>query len=146
MKKLRLLPVAVITVLLASFVMAGSGDKRGKLQDRWEMEDAILSRLNLTLEQTETIRILREAYRKESTPLRTEKYERQAELRLLWMQMNPDPDKIKAKQQQIHNLIWQLLEKSRDYQLAFRDILTPEQLAKFLELGGVRHHDHRRSR
>ena len=146
MKKLGLLPVALMMVVLAAFVMADSGDKRYKLQDRWEMEDAILSRLNLTPEQTEKIRILRESYRKESTPLRNEKYERKAELRLLWMQMHPDPDKIKAKQKEIHDLIWQRLEKSTDYRLAFRDILTPEQLTKFLELGGGRYFDHRRSR
>ena len=146
MKKLSILATMVLLFASATLVMAGPGSKGGKMEHRWMMEDSILSSLNLTAEQIEKIRVLRESFQKDIIPLRTQKYERTAELRLLWMQMNPDPDKIKAKQQQIHNLIWQLLEKSRDYQLAFRDILTPEQLAKFLELGGVRYHDHRRSR
>ena len=146
MKKLSILATLVLLFASATLVMADPGSKGGKMEHRWMMEDSILSSLNLTAEQIEKIRVLRESFQNDTTPLRTQKYERKAELRLLWMQMNLDPEKIKAKQKELHNLRWQLKEKTTDYRLAFRDILTPEQLSKFLAFGGARDHHYPRGR
>ena len=54
------------------------------------------------------------------------------ELKLLWMQMEPDVKKIKAKEKELHELTWQMKEKATDHRLSFRKILTSEQLSKFL--------------
>ncbi|MDM8523376.1 periplasmic heavy metal sensor [Desulfococcaceae bacterium HSG8] len=100
------------------------------------MNPSVLSALNLTMEQTESIRSLPESFEKDIAPLRTQKFERKAELRLLWMQTNADSEKIKAKQKEIHDLKWQIQEKTTDFRISFRGILTPEQLSKVFVIGG----------
>jgi Spy/CpxP family protein refolding chaperone len=104
--------------------------------------DGILSKLDLTEEQMNKIRSLRESFYKDTTPLRTQIFEKRAELRLLWMQTELDVEKIKAKEKEIHDLIWQVFKKTTDFRLKFRSLLTSEQLSKFLALGGDWRHSH----
>jgi Spy/CpxP family protein refolding chaperone len=141
MKKFSLLAALVTILASATFVVAGPhGGEWGN--SGWAMDNTILSKLNLTAEQTEKIRALRESFQKDITPLRTRIFEKKAEMRLLWMQTESDAAGIKAKEKEIHDLKWQVLEKATDFRLALRSILTPEQLSKFLALGGDwgRHH------
>ena len=142
MKKFSLLAALVTILASATFVVAGprGGGERG--DPGWAMDNTILSKLNLTAEQTEKIRALRESFQKDITPLRTRIFEKKAEMRLLWMQTESDVAGIKAKEKEIHDLKWQVLEKATDFRLTFRSVLTPEQLSKFLALGGDwgRHH------
>lgn len=142
MKKCSLLAALVTILASATFVLAGpcGGGEWGN--PGWAMDDTILSKLNLTAEQTEKIRTLRESFQKDITPLRTRIFEKKAEMRLLWMQTEPDAARIKAKEKEIHDLKWQALEKATDFRLTFRSVLTPEQLSKFLAMGGDwgRHH------
>jgi Spy/CpxP family protein refolding chaperone len=100
------------------------------------MNPCILTALNLTGPQLEQMRALKEKYQREVIPLHTQRFEREAELNLLWMQTKPESDKILAKQKEIHQIVWQIEEKATTYRLAFRSILTPEQLVKFLAMGG----------
>ena len=95
MKKLSILATLAVLLASATLVMADPGSKGDKMGHRWMMEDSILSSLELTAGQIEKIRVLRESFQKDIIPLRTQKFERKAELRLLWMQMNLDPEKIK---------------------------------------------------
>jgi Spy/CpxP family protein refolding chaperone len=142
MKKCSLLAALVTILASATFVLAGphGGEEWGN--PGWAMDGTILSKLNLTVEQTEKIRTLREAFQKDITPLRTRIFEKKAEMRLLWMQTETDAARIKAKEKEIHDLKWQALEKATDFRLTFRSVLTPEQLSKFLAMGGDwgRHH------
>jgi Spy/CpxP family protein refolding chaperone len=142
MKKFSLLAALLVVFASATFVAAGpcGGGERG--DPGWAMDNTILSKLNLTAEQTEKIRALHESFQKDITPLRTRIFEKKAEMRLLWMQTESDAAGIKAKEKEIHDLKWQVLEKAADFRLAFRSILTPEQLSKFLAMGGDwgRHH------
>jgi Spy/CpxP family protein refolding chaperone len=141
MKKFSLLAALVTILASATFVVAGPhGGEWGN--SGWAMDNTILSKLNLTAEQTEKIRALRESFQKDITPLRTRIFEKKAEMRLLWMQTESDAAGIKAKEKEIHDLMWQVLEKATDFRLALRSVLTPEQLSKFLALGGDwgRHH------
>lgn len=144
MKKVSLIAAAVLLVTSAAIGIAGSFAKFGHDKYGWKMDDAILSSLDLTPEQTEEISILRESLDQEIAPLRTQKFERWAELRLLWRQDNPDVDEVKAKQREIFDLKWQIIEKITDFRLAFRSLLTQEQLSKFISLeadrGYNRHH------
>ncbi len=112
----------------------------------WAMDGPALSSLDLTAEQMEKVRSLRESGHEEMAPIWAQKFEKKSELKLLWMQMTPDPEKIKARQKEIHDLKWQIQEKIIGYRLAFRDILTPEQLTKFLAMGGGLGPRHKRGR
>lgn len=134
MKKISFFAVLAMVLASATFVMAQPG--MGKMGRGWGMNPSVLSDLNLTMEQTESIRSLRESFEKEVAPLRTQVFERKAELKLLWMQTEADSEKIKAKQKEIHDLKWQVQEKTTDFRIAFRGILTPEQLSKVLATGG----------
>lgn len=137
MKKVTLLIAVIFLVGMVATAFAqpyGRGMGKGMGQGLG-MHPAVLASLNLTPEQTDKIRALRESMIKETIPLRTQLAERRAELKLLWMQMDADADSIKAKQKEIHDLNWQIREKSIDKKMEFRSILTPEQLSRFLSMG-----------
>ena len=90
--------------------------------------------LNLTPEQIEKMKALRESFLKEKIPLRNELMLKRLELRGLWMQTNPDEAKILAKQKEINALRAQFGEKVTKNRLEMRKILSPEQEAKLINL------------
>ena len=90
--------------------------------------------LNLTPAQIEKMKALREAFFKETIPLRNELMSKKLERAVLWVQTNPDEEKILAKQKEINALRAQLGEKVTKNRLAMRKILTPEQEAKLINL------------
>ncbi len=92
--------------------------------------------LNPTPEQVEKMQALRESFLKENMPLRNELLSKKFELRALWVQTNPDEEKILAKQKEINTLRAQLGEKVTKNRLEMRRILTPEQQAKLINLRG----------
>ena len=141
MKRISLLAALVLLLVSAAFVMAGAGNRERSMKTMWVMDDSLLSKLALTPEQLERVRILDESYQRHIAPLRSQFFEKRTELRLLWREIKPDSAKIKALEKEIHDLMGQLREKSTDYRLAFRDMLTPEQAEKFVALVGakVRH-------
>ena len=144
MKGILLLTVLALLVVLAGFVMAEPpAHGRRDFKHIWKNEDSILSNLNLTPEQLEKIHELRDSFKKELVPLRTQKYEKKAELRLLWSEPQPSREKIKAKQKELHDLIWRLINLVTDYRFTIQDILTLEQWSKFLDMGGFRFFGHR---
>jgi Spy/CpxP family protein refolding chaperone len=89
-----------------------------------------LSALNLTADQTDKIKNLREAQLKEAQPLQSKMFSKRGELKLLWLQQNPDREKIEAVQKEIRSLRDQLQDKQTNYRLAILKILTPEQQTK----------------
>ncbi|MEA2040685.1 MAG: periplasmic heavy metal sensor [Thermodesulfobacteriota bacterium] len=141
MKKITIIAALLFVVASATAAMAwrpcfsGMGDRMDS--GRW-MNFSALSSLNLTTEQSERVRALRESYMRGTTPLQTQLFNKRAELKLLWIQTVPEPDKIKAKQKEILGLAGQIQEKATDCALAFRNILTPEQCSQFLSLGFCR--------
>lgn len=86
--------------------------------------------LNLTTEQLQKMQALREAFWKEIAPLQNELVSKRLELRSLWLQPKPDPDKILAKQKEINALTAKVQENVSKHCLEMRQILTPEQQAK----------------
>ena len=142
MRKISIFTVVFLFVFAsATFVMArqqckGAGKGQGK-----GMYSSAVSNLNLTAEQSEKIMTLRKAHMEKMTPLRIQLYTKRMELKLLWVQTDPDPVKIKALQKEILGLRGQMQSKSADHRLAFRSILTPEQLTKLLAQGLGRGHD-----
>ncbi len=97
---------------------------------------ALWAALNLTPEQGEKMKDLREGFLRESFPLRNEIRSKRSELRALPAQTNADEGKIQAKQKEISVLRSELREKIAKYRLEMRKILTPEQQAKWTYLRG----------
>ena len=135
MKKISVIAAFLIVVASATLVMAGPRGKGNRGGEGWREAPSALASLNLTAEQSEKIRALRESLLKEVTPIRAQLLSKRAELRLLWIQTKLDPDKIKAIQREARDLREQMQEKRTDFRLAFRNILTPEQTSKLLAQG-----------
>ncbi len=135
MKKITVIAAFLIVVASATLVMAGPRGKGNRGGEGRCEAPAALASLNLTVEQSEKIRALRESLLKDVTPIRAQLLSKRAELRLLWIQTKLDPDKIRAIQREALDLKGQMQEKRTDFRLAFRNILTPEQTSKLLAQG-----------
>jgi Spy/CpxP family protein refolding chaperone len=97
-------------------------------------ERALWHHLNLTPDQVEKIKAWRESFFKERIPLQNELMGKRLELKALWMETNPDEQKILAKQKEIDVLKAQIEEKATKNRLEMRKILTPEQQAIWIHL------------
>jgi len=135
MKKISVIAAFLIVVASATLVMAGPRGKGNRGGEGLREAPAALASLNLTAEQSEKIRALRESLLKEVTPIRAQVLSKRTEMRLLWIQTKLDPDKIKATQREARDLMGQMQEKRTDFRLAFRNILTPEQTSNLLAQG-----------
>jgi len=141
MKRITLITALIIMLASPTLVTAQPrGMKGGGMGPGGGRHASALANLNLTAEQSEKIRAARETHQKDMIPIQTKLFTKRAELRLLWMQAKPDPEKIKSKQKEILDLMGQLQEKQTDFRLEFLNILTPEQRTKLLAQGLGRHH------
>ena len=143
MKKISVIAAFLLVVASATLVMAGPRGKGNRGGEGWREAPAALASLNLTAEQSEKIRALRESLLKEVTPIRVQLLSKRTEMRLLWIQTKLDPDKIRATQREARDLMGQMQEKRTDFRLSFRNILTPEQTSKLLAQGIGSRMDHR---
>lgn len=144
MKKISVIAAFLLVVASATLVMAGPRGKGNGGGGGWGAAPSALASLDLTAEQSEKIRALRESCLKEFIPIRAQLLSKRAELKLLWMQTNLDSEKIRSTQREIGDLIGQMQVKSTDCRLAFRNILTLEQTSKLLAQGIGRGKGHRR--
>lgn len=86
--------------------------------------------LNLSAEQTRELRALQESFLQDTKKLRSNLKSRENELRALWDQRNPAPEKISAKQEEINALKAQLHQKASWYRMEAQRFLNPEQQAQ----------------
>jgi Spy/CpxP family protein refolding chaperone len=129
----KILIVSVLMVFgFSGLALARHTGDMGCPKGGWTMDPRMISGLNLTPEQTEKVQSLTETFHKDIAPLENRKFQCKTELKLLWMQVAPDVEKIRAKQKELHDLKWQIMEKVMDYRLSFRGMLTPEQLSIYL--------------
>lgn len=145
MKKLTLTLITVAIGLLLSMPVfafgpgsgqgpcyaAGSGADRGP----GCAANAGFNRLNLTDEQKAKIETLQLAHQKEIRPVREKMFDKSVELRRIWLQPNPDKDKILALQKEVRVLRDQLEDKATAQKLEIRKLLTPEQQEKMANSG-----------
>src|SRR3989304_5229084 len=96
----------------------------------YKADHRLLKALNLSPEQSQKMKELRERFFGESVPLWNEIRSKRLELQALWMQTNPEEGRILAKQKEIGALRTEVQEKATRHRLALRKILTPEQQAK----------------
>ncbi len=101
-------------------------------------DSSVLAQIDLSSEQAEQIRILRIDHEKSVAPLKLQEHQLKAELNIFWLQLSPDTQKITSVQKKIHDIKFQILEKETTFKIATRQVLTQEQLSKFLALDGGR--------
>jgi Spy/CpxP family protein refolding chaperone len=156
MKKLTLVLMAVAlgVLLTVPAFAAGPGGcpGNGPGGDRDYHRDKIFKKLNLTDEQKTKIEALQTAHQKEVRPLREKMFDKSVELRRLWLQANPDKDKITAAQKELRTLRDKKEDKATTLRFEIRKVLTPEQSEKlanshwgrgpgFEPRGGMRGHE-----
>ena len=136
MKKIRIaIFMSLLIIGLASTAFSGGGGPggcgRGPSYGTYAGSDlGPLTKLNLTAEQAEKIRALQEAQVKEMKPLQDKIFAKRGDLRLLWLEKNPDQEKILAAQKELRSLRDQMQEKRTIHRLTVLKILTPEQQSK----------------
>ncbi len=97
-----------------------------------------LAALHLTADQEARIKSIRESQLKETKPLNDKMFSKRGELRLLWLQQNPEQEKIVAVQKEIRSLRDQLQDKQTNHRLAVLKVLTPEQQTKVQSFAAAR--------
>jgi protein CpxP len=94
--------------------------------------------LDLTTEQTEKIKTIKDDQWQEMKPLQEQMFTKRDEIRKLWLEPNPDQAKILAAQKEMRNLRDQMEDKTTVFYLEAAKILTPEQRDKIKLLGQCR--------
>ncbi len=137
MKKLTLTLMAVVVGLFfTSQVFAwGSGYGASKGRGYESCREAGLERLNLTAEQKTKIEALQTSNNREVRPIREKMFDKSVEMRRLWLQANPDKNKINAAQKEISTLRDQLRDKTTAMRLETRKVLTSQQQDKLANAG-----------
>ncbi|MDI9554800.1 MAG: Spy/CpxP family protein refolding chaperone [Pseudomonadota bacterium] len=129
MKKLMIVMTAVL--FLTAFVVPADAMHRGG-RGHWGgicngCDLSSVRGLNLTAEQQAKLADMRTAYLKDIKPLQDRHHSRAGDLRLLWLERNPDEAKIRAAEKEVRALRDQLNDRQSDYRWAVYKSLTPEQ-------------------
>jgi Spy/CpxP family protein refolding chaperone len=139
MKKLTLTLMAItIGLLLNASAFAfgpGSGFGPGEGRGPGFFGNAGFNRLNLSDEQKTKIESIVTAREKEIRPIREKMFDKSVELRRLWLNENPDKDKILALQKEVRTLRDKMEDKATALRFEIRKILTPEQQEKLASFG-----------
>ncbi len=136
MKKiLTVMAVGLLIVAAAwpSFAATGRGHKsmRSTGCESMAARKCLPPDLNLTADQLTKMEELRIAHFKDVKPLHDKLFSLRGDLKLLWLEKNPDPAKINAVQKEIRALRDQMEDKRTAHFLEALKILTPEQQIKF---------------
>jgi len=128
-RKSLLLAGVVFGILVLVFSLAYA-ERPGR--DRGEMTDE----LGLTEEQMDSMRDVRYNFRKAQIGLRAELKTARLELRYLMMEESPNQGQIGKLVDKIADTQKELLKQRIDKKLAMKEILTAEQLKKFMKMRG----------
>ena len=133
MKKFTLITAVFMSLLLAAVAFA-SAPRENKCSCNEKSQgfhhEAIWKKLNLSNEQKTKIEAIRTAAHKELRPIRENMFDKSVELRRLWLQANPDKEKILAAQAELRKLRDQMGDKITAMRFEIRQILTPDQNEK----------------
>ncbi|MEK6534078.1 MAG: Spy/CpxP family protein refolding chaperone [Thermodesulfobacteriota bacterium] len=145
MKKVTLTVMAVLFVAAVATSVFAFGWGRGPGYGpcgRGDFEGQ--AGLNLAPEQTAKFKEMREAQWKEMKPLREQMFTKRDEIRKLWLEPNPDQEKIAAAQKEMRSLRDQIQDKMTAIRLEALKTLTPEQQDKIRSSFSERGFDPRR--
>ena len=135
MKKITLALTAVAVGLLLTSQAFAWGPGPGKGRGYGQCREAGLERLNITDDQKVKIEALQDANYKATKALREKIFDKSVELRRLWLQTNPDKDKITTAQKDLRVLRNEMEDKVTALRLEIRKVLTPEQNEKLANSG-----------
>jgi Spy/CpxP family protein refolding chaperone len=138
MKKITLTLLAVITGLFLTSQVFAWGPGAGK--GFGPCRGAALEQLNLTDNQKTKIENLQDEHFKATKPLQEKIFDKSVELQRLWLQANPDKNKITAAQKELRGLRDQMEDKATALRLNINSVLTPEQKEKLANSGWGRGH------
>lgn len=138
MKKITLTIIAVVAGLFLFSQAYARGNDLGK--GYWPCREAALEHLNLTDSQEAKIEKLQKDHFKTIKPLQEKIFDKSVELRRLWLQANPDKDKIAAAQKELRSLRDQMEDKTTALRLDINNVLTPEQKEKLADTNWGRGH------
>jgi len=133
MKKITITVMAVLFVAAIATSAFGFGWGRGPGWDngpcgRGDAEGP--GGVSLTTDQKAKLDELREARFKDMEPLREKMSTKRDELRNLWLEKNPDREKIAGAQKEMRAVRDQIEDRMTAYRLDAIKILTPEQQEK----------------
>jgi len=145
MKKWQVILLALFFVGLATVVMAappdpGSPQSQG-FQKAWA-HHAFGSRLDLTQEQKDKMRELRKRYEADNHDLRYDIRLKRLEMHKLFTDPKVDDATLLAKEKELNALQLKLMDRKAEMKLAWRKILTPEQIQKLDRPHHWHHHGH----
>lgn len=86
-----------------------------------------VSQLNLSPEQTAKLAEIRNAHTKEMMPLQEQMFAKRNVLKTLWLEANPDQEKIMAAHKDMRALRDQIQDKNTAFRLESLKVLTPAQ-------------------
>lgn len=132
MKRIIMTSIVTFTVLaLLSATYAYGGGRGHECRDYYSDDASAFAGMNFTPEQAARFRALREAHLREVDPLRDRITSKRGDLRRLWLEENPDEDRIRAAQQEIGELRARLDDRRSAYREGARSIMTEEQWRQF---------------
>ncbi|MDP2267949.1 MAG: Spy/CpxP family protein refolding chaperone, partial [Deltaproteobacteria bacterium] len=99
---------------------------------------ALYGKLNLTADQKAGIETLRNAHLRDIKPFQDQMFSKRGDLKLLWLQTNPDKEKILAVQKDIRAIRDQIQDRAVAHRVDAFNILTPEQQEKVKAFSGGR--------
>ncbi|MDR2861405.1 MAG: Spy/CpxP family protein refolding chaperone [Syntrophobacterales bacterium] len=132
MKRNLMVLMGFLLALLISTSAYAFGEGRGhggKMDGRMFMLEGF-KKLNLTADQKAKLEALKEECKKETLPLKEQMMAKRTELRTLWLEDNPNAEKIKAAQKEMSLLRDQMMDKMTTFRLLAHALLTPEQKAE----------------
>lgn len=119
--------IVLLSILLTSPAPAAGQERifnRGQSND---IDISAIPDLELTAEQIEHIKHLRETHLRDIRPLQNQMQIKRYELKSLWLQESPDQTKIDTTFKEITGLREQMQEKRNDYHEEVFRILTTKQ-------------------
>jgi Spy/CpxP family protein refolding chaperone len=138
-KRMTVVAAFILAVIVAVPVMAQREMRVGYGSGPGNVEDIAVARgLELTVEQREKIKALREVHLTNIKPLQEQLYVKSKELKDLWLAKTPDRESILVLQKEVQILRNQLMDKLTTYRLDAWQFLTPEQQAKVRPYGPER--------
>ncbi|MBD1880306.1 MULTISPECIES: Spy/CpxP family protein refolding chaperone [unclassified Coleofasciculus] len=96
-------------------------------------KDGLLQQLNLTPQQMQQMQAIRQKYRTQIAPRQQTLRQARQELATL-MNSTASASQIRSKNQQVEELQQQLQKLRFESMLEMREVMTPEQRAKFVQL------------
>lgn len=131
----------VIVASIAAATIADAQPRRGRVRDglpgpRAEMRQQMGDELNLSEAQKEKLAAIHEDTRQQQILRHGKMADLQAQIRVEFMNDNPDKDKIRALHREISALRAAAADARLEARLATRDVFTPEQREQMKQMRG----------